>query len=310
MAIQKLWVDKYRPQKISDYVFADNQVRSHIERWVKDKSIPNILFVGSPGTGKSSAANVLVNELEVHDYDLLKLNASATNSINDVRNKITSFIQLMPFGDYKVVLLEEFDGFSKEAMCSLRAVMEDYSNHARFILTANNGHKIHKAIHSRCQTITIEKIDIVEYTTKVATILMDENIEFDLEVLDSFVSSSYPDLRKCINLVQQYSSTGVLTLPETKSSSGGAEWKVAMVELFKTGKIREARELLCGKITVDEMESVYRWLYENVSLFGDDSKQDKVILAIKDAIVDHTIVADSEINLCACLIKIGRIYNS
>lgn len=309
MAIQELWVEKWRPKKIDDYVFRDQQLKDQLEYWIENKTIPNLLFVGAPGTGKSSAANILVHELGLHEYDVLKLNASIKNSIDDVRITIINFIQFLAFGEFKVVLLEEFDMFSQQAQGGLRAILEDYSNVARFVLTANFAHKILKPIHSRCQTVKIDKLDVVEYTARVATILMNENIDFDLDVLDVFVSTSYPDLRKCINLVQQYSTTGTLKLPDKTNSNDDSDWKLEMVTLFKSGKIDEARKLICGKITPDDMEEVYRWLYDNISIFGDYEKQGNAILTIKQSLVDHAICSDSEINLSACLIRLSRIYH-
>ena len=309
MALEELWVDKYRPRKLDDYVFRDDQLRDQLDTWIKNKNIPNLLFLGAPGTGKSSAANVLIHELEFNDLDILKVNASVTNSIEDVRGRISNFVQFLSFGEFKVVLLEEFDFFSINAQSALRAILEDYSTVARFILTANFGHKVIGAIKSRCQTVSITKLDHVEYTTKLATILINENIDFELEVLDSFADSAYPDLRKAIHLIQQYSSSGKLVLPKVNEEIGD-DWKLKMVELFKSGKIQDARRLLCGKITASEIEEVYRWMYDNIKLFGNSKKQDDAIIIIKQALVDHTIVADSEINLSACLIKLSRLTES
>jgi hypothetical protein len=140
----------------------------------------------------------------------------------------------------------------------------------------------------------------------VATILVEEDIDFDLDTLDNYVKVTYPDLRKCINLVQQNVQDGKLNQAD-KGDAGEADWKFDMVELFKAGKINEARKLLCGKIRSEEMEEVYRWLYDNIEIFGDESKQHTAILVIKQGLVDHTLVADSEINLAAVLIKLSRI---
>jgi hypothetical protein len=131
-------------------------------------------------------------------------------------------------------------------------------------------------------------------------------VEFDLETLDSYVRVAYPDLRKCINLVQQNVNEGKLAAP-SKGDQGEADWKFDMVELFKAGKITEARKLLCGKVRAEEMEEIYRWLYDNIEIFGDTTKQDTAILIIKQGLVDHTLVADSEINLAAVLIKLARL---
>jgi replication factor C small subunit len=140
----------------------------------------------------------------------------------------------------------------------------------------------------------------------VATVLVNESVEFDLDTLDSYVRATYPDLRKCINLVQQNVNEGTLAQPN-KGDQGEADWKFDMVELFKAGKITEARKLLCGKIRAEEMEEVYRWLYDNLEIFGDEANQDKAILQIKKGLVDHVVCADPEINLAATLVQLSKL---
>jgi replication factor C small subunit len=248
----------------------------------------------------------LINELGIEHYDVLEINASRTNSVEDVRDKITNFVQMIPFGPFKVVLLDEADYLSPNAQAALRGVMEEYHSTARFILTCNYPNRIIPAIHSRCQGFHVERTDITEFTARVATILVDEAVDFDLDTLDDYVKVTYPDLRKCINLVQQNVNEGKLSVPN-KGDQGEADWKFDMVKLFKAGKIAEARKLLCGKIRAEEMEEVYRWLYDNITVFGDSSQQDQAILVIKQGLVDHILVADAEINLAAVLIKLARI---
>ncbi len=304
--MKELWVEKYRPKTVDGYVFRDEHQRKQIETWIKDKSIPHLLLSGAAGIGKTTLAKILVNELGIEDYDVLELNASRTNSVEDVRDKITNFVQMIPFGPFKVVLLDEADYLSPNAQAALRGVMEEYHATARFILTCNYPNRIIPALHSRCQGFHVERTDQTEFTARVATILVEESIDFDLETLDAYVKVTYPDLRKCINLVQQNVQEGKLHEPN-KGDSGEADWKFDMVELFKAGKITEARKLLCGKIRAEEMEEVYRWLYDNLDIFGDESNQDKAILIIKDGLVGHTLVADVEINLAATLVRLAKL---
>ena len=304
--MKELWVEKYRPKSLDGYVFRDDYQRSQAKTWIKEKSIPHLLFSGAAGIGKTTMAKILINELGIEDYDVLEINASRTNSVDDVRNKIVSFVQMIPFGPFKIVLLDEADYLSPNAQAALRGVMEEYHNTARFILTCNYPNRIIPAIHSRCQGYHIERIDQTEFTARVATILVEEHIEFDLDTLDLYVKATYPDLRKCINMVQQNVSEAKLHAP-SKGDEGTADWKFDMVELFKAGKISEARKLLCGKLRAEEMEEVYRWLYDNLSIFGDNEKQDSAVLIIKQGLVDHTLVADPEINLAATLIRLARL---
>ena len=304
--MKELWVEKYRPTTVDSYVFRDDAQRNQVATWIKDKSIPHLLFSGAAGIGKTTLAKLLMNELDVNPLDILEINASRTNSVDDVRNKIINFVQMIPFGDFKVVLLDEADYFSPNAQAALRGVMEEYHTTARFILTCNYENRIIPAIHSRCQGFHIAKIDQTEFTARVATILITEGVVPDLDILDTYVKATYPDLRKCINMVQMNVQEGSLLRPN-EGDTGNSDWKLDMVELFKQGKINDARKLLCGAVRPEEMEEIYRWLYDNVELFGSEEQQDTAVLTIKQGLVDHALVADAEINLAATLIRLARI---
>lgn len=303
---KELWVEKYRPRQLEEYVFKDVAQKRQVESWVSEKSIPHLLLSGTAGIGKTTLAKVLINELGIESFDVLEINASRENNVETVRDKIINFVQMIPFGPFKVVLLDEADYLTPNAQAILRGVMETYSNHSRFILTCNYPNRIIPAIHSRCQGFHVERTDQTEFTARVATILVEENIEFELDSLDSFVKITYPDLRKCINLVQQNCHEGKLHLPTATADS--SDYKIEMVSLFKQGKIREARTLLCGKIRPEEIEDVYTWMYQNIDLFGDDEEtKDSAVIIIKQGLVDHALIADPEINLAATLIKLARL---
>lgn len=309
--MKELWVEKYRPKTVEQYVFRDSHQKSQVESWIKDGSIPHLLLSGAAGIGKTTLAKVLINELGIEDYDVLEINASRENNVETVRDKIINFVQMIPFGPFKVVLLDEADYLTPNAQAILRGVMETYSNHSRFILTCNYPNRIIPAIHSRCQGFHVEKTDQTEFTARVATILVEENIEFDLDILDTYVKSTYPDLRKCINTIQQnITKDNVLSAP-LGNDANSADYKIEMVELFKKGKIQEARKLLCDRARPEEMEDIYKWMYHNIVLFGKtDEQKDSALLIIKQGLVDHTLIADPEINLAAVLIKLARNYNS
>lgn len=304
--MKELWTEKYRPRTLDGYVFRDDHQRKQIETWVKEKSIPHLLFSGNAGIGKTTLAKILLNTLEVNEMDILEINASRVNSVDDVRGKIVSFTQMIPFGDFKVVLLDEADYLSVNAQAALRGVMEEYHSTSRFILTCNYPNKIIPALHSRCQGFHIERVDQTEFTARVATILVDEDIEFDLDTLDTIVKATYPDLRKCINTAQMNSSTGTLRTPERDDKSSG-DYRIEMVQLFKTKRYSEARKLVCSQARPEEIEDIYRWLYDNIEIFGDELKQDKAIMIIKQGMVDHTLVQDPEINLAATMIRLAHL---
>ena len=304
--MQELWVEKYRPKTVDQYVFRDDHQRKQVHQWLKEKTIPHLLFSGTAGIGKTTLAKVLLNELQVNDLDVLEINASRTNSVDEVRTNIINFVQMIPFGEFKVVLLDEADYLSPNAQAALRGVMEEYHTTSRFILTCNYPNRVIPALHSRCQGFHIERIDQTEFTARVAEILMQEGVTPDLNTLDTYVKATYPDLRKCINTVQMNTQEGQLIEPQ-KADTGDLDYKLQMVELFKAGKITEARKLVCSQARPDEIEDIYKWLYDNINLFGDEQKQEKAILIIKQGLVDHSFVADPEINLSATMIKLQNL---
>lgn len=449
--MQNLWVEKFRPKVVTDYVFTDNNQRQQVEHWVKEKSIPHIMLSGSPGTGKTTLAKVLINELNVDEYDVLQINASRDNGVDFIKNKVEGFVSTMPFGKFKVVLMDEcldqntgvivlrtqqeieipikdvndetdliksynthtnqiewksFSLFNKgeqetieiefenneKVICTLdhkwyvdvdgvptvvkakdlhkymhvltvqlrvgmvplniksiipsgvrrvydisvpdnhnffitskqilthncdylshnaqgimRGLLETYAEQARFIFTCNYPQKVIPALHSRCQGFHISKTDITEFTARAATILVSENIEFDLETLDSYVKATYPDLRKCLNLLQANSVTGKL-IPPGENDKSVLDWRLEAVELFKKKKFKEARTVICNQAGVEDIDSMFRWFYDNLELWSSTEEgQDEAILIIRKGLVNASLVADQEVNLAATLIELTQI---
>jgi len=307
--MKELWTEKYRPNTLKDYVVRDQRQREQIESWIKSGAIPHLLFSGAPGVGKTTLAKILFHELNVDPYDILEINASRENSVDTVRDKIINFVQIMPFGEFKYVLLDEADYITPNGQAALRGVMETYHTSARFILTCNYPNRVIPALHSRCQGFHIETIDKNEFTARIAQILIDEKIEPNIDILDTYVKATYPDLRKCINMVQMNSRDGKLYAPD-KADKGQQDYRLEMVDLFKKGKIIDARKLVCSQARPEEVEDIFRWLYDNLDLISkDEEQQDKAILAIKQGLVDHSFVADPEINLAAVMIRLARIHD-
>jgi len=307
MVEHDLWVEKYRPTKLDDYVWRDANQRLQIEEMLSKGNLPQLLLSGSPGIGKTTLAKILLNELHVSPADILELNGSTENRIEVIREKITNFVSLMGFGGIRYVLYDEADYLTKASQAGLRNLMETFSAGARFILTANYPSRILEALKSRTQHFHFHELNKDEFIIRAATILASEEIEFEIEVLESFVSATYPDLRKCINLLQQYSMKGKLHNFE-KDDAGQPDWYEPVIEMFKQGMINEARKVIVKHIQPEEYEDMFRFLYDNLDFFGNsEEKQMEVILVIREGLVNHSMVADPEINLSATLAKLALL---
>jgi len=304
--MKELWVEKYRPVSIKDYVWIDKDTKHMVETWVKDQYIPHLLLAGNAGAGKTTLAKVLVNELGVDPSEFMHINASRDNGVDFLRNKIANFCSTMANGPFKVVLLDEADYITPPAQGILRGMLEQYHEGVRFILTCNYPNKIIPALHSRLQTITFRTLDETQFTRRLAEILVGEGVELDAETLQTYVKTCYPDLRKAINTVQMRSTSGRLESP--KQEDAESDYKIAMVDLFRQGRIKEARQLIIKQISLEEYQDMYRFMYRNLDFWGNDvDTQDEALLLIRKGLVNHGLVADPEINLSATFVELERL---
>jgi DNA polymerase III delta prime subunit len=308
MSLNQLWVERHRPTDIDDYVFTDPSVRTQVEHWIADKNFPHLLLHGPAGTGKTTLAKLLIHNIGVEDLDIMIANGSKEGRKIEWVDRLIGFCQTMPFGPFKVVLIDEADYLNRESVQpAMRNLMEDFSQSVRFILTCNYPGRIIPPLKSRCHEIRIDRTDQTEFTARAATVLVQENVEFDLDCLDSYVKATYPDLRKCINLMQANSNNNRLAEPNN-DVSGTNDYRLSVVDLLKKGQTKAARKLIIEQTRAEEVEDFFRWTYDNLDLWSNSEEgQDEAILVIRRGLVNNNSCADHEINLSATLVELLSI---
>ncbi len=301
-----LWTERYRPKSLDDYVWRDLTMRAKFAEMLESGVLPNLLFSGSPGTGKTSLALLLLNLLDIPAGDILFIPASRERKIEDVQDRLDGFVTTWALGPsgVKYVVFDEFDAVSPLAQKMLRTAIEMHSDLTRFIATCNYENKILPALHSRFQTYHFKTLAEDDFIVRVGQILADEGIDFDVDVLQDYIRVTYPDLRKAINLVQQNSVGGRLTPPK-EGDEASKDYLLNVIDLFRQGKFIEGRKLILSQAQVEEYPEIYRFLYRNLNLFGATQRaQDEALLTIRKAVVNHTLACDPEILLAATLAEL------
>ena len=299
-----LWVEKYRPSKLDDYV-GNEHLKSKVSGYIENEDVPHLLFFGKAGTGKTTLAKLIVSSI---DCDVMMINASDENNVETVRNKVKNFASSMGFKKYKIIILDEFDYMTPNAQAILRNLMETFSKHCRFILTCNYIEKIIEPIQSRCQTFQITPPTKKDVAIQMSKILKSESIEFDPKDLVPIIDSSYPDIRKIINTCQLNSLKGKLQVDVQNLLEN--DYKLKVLEVLKSNDDKRNKYMKIRQTVLDskatDFSDLYTLLYEKVDDYAGENTAN-VILVLGDGVAKSAVAIDKEIIAAATLIQILNI---
>jgi DNA polymerase III delta prime subunit len=295
-----LWVEKYRPSTLDTYI-GNEHLKSKVSMYLESGDLPHLLLYGRAGTGKTTLAKLLVNNIEC---DYLYINASDENNVDTVRTKVKSFASTLGFKDMKVIILDECDYITPNAQAALRNLMETFSKHCRFILTCNFVERIIDPIQSRCQSFQIIPPSKTEVAKHLHSILIQENIMDSPEDIKVLVESGYPDIRRVINSAQRNVVKGRLKLDT--SSIIQNDYKLKLLKILETqnkkNAFKEIRQLLAdNKIT--DFADLFRLLYDEVDGYGKGHLAECILIIARYELSDSQVV-DKEINVMAMIIEI------
>jgi len=301
-----LWVEKYRPQTLDDIILSKSN-HAIVRKFEKDNAIPNLLFTGPAGIGKTSLAKILVKSVLESQY--MYINASDENGIDTIRTKVTGFSKVKSFdGTIKVIILDEVDGLTLDAQRALRNTMEEYSEFVRFILTANYKHRVISALQSRCQYLDLIP-PTEEFIQRCNVILEKEEVKppEDPAKLEKLCKTLYPDLRKVINELQKCTVDGELLIDKIDINRKFIE---NLYKLLQQGLVLKLRK------TVIENESRFSGDYTELlrSLFNyihdvdiKDQVKTQQLLIAAEHLYRMAFVVDPEINFYSCLVALSNI---
>jgi DNA polymerase III delta prime subunit len=296
-----LWVEKYRPTKLEDYV-GNEHLKSKVEGYLESGDVPHLLLYGKAGTGKTTLAKLIVNSIEC---DYIIINASDENNVDTVRNKVKNFASSMGFKPFKIVIMDEFDYMTPNAQAILRNLMETFSRHCRFILTCNYVEKVIEPIQSRCQSFQIVPPTKKDVAIQMSKILKSENIEFDIKDLVPIIDASYPDIRKVINTCQLNSNKGTLKVDVQNLLEN--DYKMKVVDILKSSDDKRNKYMKVRQAIIDskatDFSDLYTILYDKVDEYAGDNTAG-VILLLGDGVSKSAIAIDKEIIAASTLIQI------
>ena len=300
-----LWVEKYRPMTLDTYI-GNEHLKSKISRYLESGDLPHLLFYGRAGTGKTTLAKLLVNNIEC---DHLYINASDENSVDTVRNKVRSFASTIGFKDMKVIILDECDYITPNAQAALRNLMETFSKHTRFILTCNYVERIVDPIQSRCQPFQIVPPSRKEVASHLYNILHEEEVDFQIDDVGTLVNGGYPDIRRIINFAQRQVVDGKLSIEQDNLVAIDLNINVfcsQLVNVLKTQNKKDAfvtiRKMLADN-KVSDFADLFRLLYDEVDNYGKGHVAECILTVAKYQLSDAQVV-DKEINAMAMLIEL------
>ena len=295
-----LLVEKYRPSKLENYVGNEN-IKNSISKYLEQNDIQNLIFYGPAGTGKTTLAKLIVQNL---DCDHLYINASDERGIETIRDKVQSFASVASFKPLKVVILDEADFLTIQAQASLRNIIETFSRTTRFIMTCNFVERIIDPLQSRCQVLKIVPPTKVDVAKHLAWILNQEGIGYDPQDLKLVVNQYYPDLRKCINTLQLSNAKvedelhptnymNVIRLDKSTLVSSNYIDKV-ITELKGKADFKTIRQIIADA-NVDDFDELFKALYERVSEYL-PGKEGTAAILINDHQYKANFRIDKEIN--------------
>jgi len=299
-----LWVEKYRPSELENYIGNDH-LKSKVSVYLESGDIPHLLLFGRAGTGKTTLAKLLVNNI---DCDYLYINASDENSVDVVREKVKNFASTLGFKDMKVIILDECDYITPNAQAALRNLMETFSKNCRFILTCNYVERIIDPIQSRCQSFQIIPPDRKQVAQHLANILGNENIEYDIKDIATIVNGGYPDVRRVINGAQRQVVNGNLVIDENTITQN--DYKTKVLEILTTqdkkSSFQNIRQLLADS-KVTDFSDLFRLMYDTIDDWGQGHIAECILILSKYQQSD-AVVVDKEINIMAMFVElIGSI---